>query len=168
MFCPAKAYRVCMFVIRLSHRAIVESKLFTICNVLYRIHANYVLAIWYCWNGAAIWGTWMWKSTWKVAFLNRVYYQHVISQWFILMLLQVNVVKLWYHIFQFFLLQNLLNKVFPLVPSPRLIQLPKIFHDKGSSLDTFLSNAFSSFPLCMNSEELIVWELSACIYYITE
>lgn len=165
--CPTQTYRVSMLIARLSHWTVVKGKLLSISYVFYRIHPDHIFPIWDCWYCTTIWIAGVRKSAGEVALLNWIHYQHIISQRFIFMLLQINVVELWNNLLKFLFLQNFLYEVLPLIPPPRLINLPKIFNDESASFNTLFSNAFCSFSLCMNSKKLVCRKMEVSVCFVT-
>lgn len=71
------------------------------------------------------------------------------------MLLQIYVIELRNHLLQLLLLQYLFNEVLSLIPPPWLVQLAKILHNEGATLDAFFRNALGALALCVDAEVLV-------------
>jgi hypothetical protein len=82
--------------------------------------------------------------------------ENIIARWIIEMLLQIDIVKLGDKIFELLLLQHLLDEVFTVVPSPRLVNLAEILNDKRALADAFLINANCSLSFRMDSESSLI------------
>lgn len=168
MFCSTKTNRIRMFITGLCHWTIIKCQLFTICNIFNWVHADYILSIRYCWYCATIWCARVWKSAWKVSFLYWIYNQHIVTKRLILMLLQINIVKLRNHLFKFLFFQYLLYKILSFIPSPRLINLTKILNDKTTSFNTFFWNTFCSFTFRVNPVKIIIWKHLVSVLFVSK
>ena len=72
------------------------------------------------------------------------------------MFLHENVVKLRDKVFELLFLEDLFNEVFPIVPSPRLVQLAKVLDNEAPLSDALRIDTNGSFALGMYSESHLI------------
>lgn len=108
------------------------------------------------------------KPAGEIAFLIWINDHQVISLRIILMMLQIDVIKLWDVIFQFFLFHDLFYEVLSLVPSPWLIELPIILHDEISLLNTLFLDTSGSFTFSMDSKGSLIDILKTISVFVQE
>lgn len=98
----------------------------------------------------------MGKAAREVAFSAGVDHEHIASQRLVGVFLQGNVVELGHIVFKLFLLHHFFNEVLPVIPSPRLVDLPEVLNDEGSLLDAILVDTNGAFAFGMHSESSFI------------
>jgi hypothetical protein len=92
----------------------------------------------------------------EVAHLAGVDHQDVVPQWFVRVLLQVDIVELGNVVLQLLLLQHLLDEVLTVVPTPRLVDLPEVLYDETALRNAAFVDADCTLPLRVHAETRLV------------